>query len=91
MITAEQVRAARAALRWEQRDLAERAGVSLPSIKRLEAMTGPLLATRMATLDAICRAFEAGGVTFLAAGEASLRGGPGLRVESAATDEGAAS
>lgn len=83
-MTAEQIRAARAALRWEQRELAERAGVSLPSIKRLESMVGPLLATRMGTLDAIRRAFEAAGVTFLAAGEVSAGGGPGLRIDTVA-------
>lgn len=80
-MTAEQMRAARAALRWEQRDLAERSGVSLPSIKRLEAMDGPLLATRVGTLDAIRRALEAAGVTFLANGEASPTGGPGVRLD----------
>src|SRR6516162_6763095 len=35
-LTSEQVRAARMLLRWEQKDLAEASGVSLPSIKRLE-------------------------------------------------------
>ncbi|QRG05920.1 transcriptional regulator [Xanthobacter dioxanivorans] len=81
MLTAEQIRAARAALRWERSDLADRSGVSVPSIKRLEGMVGPLLATRMGTLDAIRRAFEAAGVTFLAAGEASVGGGPGVRLD----------
>ena len=90
-MTAEQIRAARAALRWEQRELAERAGVSLPSIKRLEAMTGPLLATRMGTLEAIRHAFEAVGVRFLADGESSPTGGPGVRLDVAGGGDGGVS
>ena len=36
-MTSEHVRAARMLLRWEQKNLARRSGVSLPTIKRLEA------------------------------------------------------
>ena len=39
-ITSELIRAARALLRWEQRDLADASAVSLPTIKRLEAVPG---------------------------------------------------
>ncbi|MGO7116275.1 helix-turn-helix domain-containing protein [Rhizobium leguminosarum] len=76
MLTAEQVRAARALLRMEQRDLAERSGVSLPSIKRLEQMNGSLTATRVSTVEAIRAALEAAGVTFIA----ENGGGPGVRL-----------
>jgi hypothetical protein len=31
-------------LRWEQRELAEASGISLPSVKRLETQPGPLSA-----------------------------------------------
>jgi hypothetical protein len=41
MITSEQVQAARALLRWEQKDLAATLKVSLPSIKRLENRCHP--------------------------------------------------
>lgn len=41
-ITAEQIRAARALLRMEQRELSEQAQVPLPTLKRLEGQTGPL-------------------------------------------------
>jgi len=41
-LTSEQVRAARMLLRWDQRDLAEKSGVSLPSIKRLEGRPGAI-------------------------------------------------
>ena len=63
MITSEQVRAARALLRWEQRDLAEASKVSLPSIKRLETIPGPP-AAQARTIDALRSAFEAAGVEF---------------------------
>lgn len=77
MVTSEQVRAARALIRWEQRDLAEASGVSLPSIRRLETQRGPL-AAQPRTVAAIVTAFERAGVTFdLNAGD-----GPGLRLSS---------
>ena len=62
-ITSEQVRAARALLRWEQRNLAEASSVSLASIKRLETRPGTL-AAQARTVDAIRRALEAVGVEF---------------------------
>ena len=63
MITSEQIRAARALLRWEQRDLAEASKVSLPSIKRLETIPGRL-AAQPRTIDALRSAIEAAGVEF---------------------------
>jgi transcriptional regulator with XRE-family HTH domain len=64
VISSEQVRAARALLRWEQRDLAEASKVSLPSIKRLETTPGAL-AAQARTINAIRSALEAAGVEFL--------------------------
>lgn len=64
-ITSEQVRAARALLRWEQRDLAEASAVSLPSIKRLEVSPGPL-AAQPRTVAAIRQALEEAGIIFVA-------------------------
>ena len=64
MLTSEQVRAARALLRIEQTDLAERSGVSLPTIKRLEAKPGRLSAYGL-TVSAIRRALEEAGVIFV--------------------------
>jgi transcriptional regulator with XRE-family HTH domain len=75
LITSEQIRAARALLRWEQRNLAEASGVSLPSIKRLETSPGNLSA-QPRTIDALRAALEAAGVTFVEEnGE-----GPGVRL-----------
>lgn len=80
-ISSEQVRAARALLRWEQKHLAEASGISLPSIKRLESQPGALGAHEK-TLDALISAFEMAGVTFLADGE-TASGGPGVRLRGA--------
>lgn len=74
-ITSEQVRAARALIRWEQKDLAAASGVSLPSIKRLELQPGALT-SQTRTIDALRRALEAAGVIFVEEnGE-----GPGVRL-----------
>ena len=72
-MTSEHVRAARMLLRWEQKNLAKRSGVSLPTIKRLEAKPGPLGAYA-STLAAIRAAFEDEGIEFFN-GEA-----PGVRL-----------
>jgi hypothetical protein len=74
-ITSEQVRAARALLRWEQRDLAEASGVSLPSIKRLETQPGAL-AAQQRTIVELRSALEKAGVEFIAGNG----GGPGVRL-----------
>ncbi|CAH2407151.1 conserved hypothetical protein [Mesorhizobium prunaredense] len=64
-ISSEQIRAARALLRWEQKDLAAASKVSLPSIKRLESQPG-LLAAQPRTVAALLEAFDRGGVIFVA-------------------------
>lgn len=64
-MTSEQLRAARALLRWEQSDLATASAVSLPTIKRLETKPG-LLKAHATTIDALRAALEAGGIEFLA-------------------------
>ncbi len=63
-------------LRWEQRDLAEASGVSLPSIKRLETQPGPLSAQER-TLTELRRALEKAGVEFIA----ENGGGAGVRMK----------
>ena len=79
MLTSEQIRAARMLLRWEQRDLAERSGVSLPTIKRLETKAGTIQAYG-STLGALRSAIESAGVAFLANGE-TVCGGSGVRLK----------
>ena len=74
-LTSEQVRAARMLLRWEQKDLAEASGVSLPSIKRLETQPGELGAQNR-TIQAIVRALQKAGVEFIP----ENGGGAGVRL-----------
>lgn len=63
IVTPEQLRAARALLRLEQEELARRAGVSVVTIRRLEATQGaPVAAT---TLDGVCLALEQAGAEFI--------------------------
>jgi hypothetical protein len=64
VLTSELVRAARALLRWEQRDLEAASSVSLPTIKRLESKPG-VMAAHMTTLVALKMALEAAGIEFI--------------------------
>ena len=61
-ITSDQLRAARALPRLEQAELAERARVSVVTIRRIEAMRGRV-ASR--TVDGVRRALEQAGAEFL--------------------------
>jgi transcriptional regulator with XRE-family HTH domain len=51
--------------RLDQSVVAERAGVSAETIKRLEKMDGPLMATKTATLYALEQVFQDAGIEFL--------------------------
>jgi len=79
-LTGEQIRAARAILRLEQKQLAEAAGVSLETIKRLEKITGNVGGLAR-TSDAIQGALEAAGAVFIPAGDYQGSGGPGVRLK----------
>jgi transcriptional regulator with XRE-family HTH domain len=63
-MTSAQLRAARGLLNWSQRTLAEKANMSVETIKRLERMKGSLSATTVSTLEAITKAFDKAGVEF---------------------------
>jgi transcriptional regulator with XRE-family HTH domain len=73
-MTSEQLRAARALLRWEQKDLAEAADVPLQTVKRLEIKPGALTAYQR-TVDSLQTALEAGGIEFIFEGAGSEEGG----------------
>ena len=75
-LTSDQIRAARAMLRWNQSDLADRCGVSVPTVKRLEAMEGVVEGNRV-TLQAVEGAFTDAGIEFIP----ENGGGPGLRLK----------
>lgn len=70
------MRAARALLRIEQRELAEAAGVSLETVKRLEKQRGTVSAN-LSTVQAIRDAIRAAGVELIEANG----GGPGVRLK----------
>jgi transcriptional regulator with XRE-family HTH domain len=75
LITIRQVKAARALLGWSQADLANRSGVSEPTIARLESAEGEL-GGREGTGEKIRRAIESAGVEFID----ENGGGPGVRL-----------
>lgn len=63
MVTIEQLRAARGLLGWSQSELAARAGLSLPTVKRIEANFGPRVSDD-ARLK-LQRAIETAGIEFI--------------------------
>jgi transcriptional regulator with XRE-family HTH domain len=75
VLSSELIRAARALLRWEQRDLAAASSVSLPTVKRLEAKPG-IMAAHLSTTVALRKALEAAGIEFID----ENGGGPGVRL-----------
>lgn len=65
MLTCGMIKAGRDLVGWTQVDLAARAGLSLPTIQRMEDPTrGPLRSTA-ANLERVRAAFAQGGVGFL--------------------------
>jgi transcriptional regulator with XRE-family HTH domain len=79
MITAEQMRAARALLNLDQRQLAEVSGLSLPTIQRMEASDG-LIRGNIDSLSKLIAALTAEGVELIGDGQASCEGGRGVRL-----------
>ena len=74
----EQIRSARVLLGWTAADLAEMAGVSYPTVQRLDATKGAV-GGRHETVEALRKALENGGVQFLDAG--SVAAGPGVALK----------
>ena len=80
MITSFQMRAARALLGIDQKTLAELAGVSLPTIQRMEASTGTVrgvVESLIKVVDALNRA----GVELIGEHARSDNGGRGVRLK----------
>ncbi len=82
MITASQLRAARALLGVDQRRLAEMAGVSLPTIQRMEASAGHVRGV-IGTLTKVTEALDRAGVEILGDNVESRGGGRGVRAQTA--------
>ena len=80
MITAQQMRAARALAGIDQKTLAQRAGVSLPTIQRMEASDGVVRGV-VDTLVKVIQALDASGVVLIGDSQASDRGGRGVRLK----------
>ncbi len=72
MLTSEQIRAARALLRWDQKRLAAAANISVETIKRLEKTPGRVSAYT-GTVEAITKALEGAGVAFTNDDEPGVR------------------
>jgi len=79
MMTASQLRAARALLGIDQRTLAERSRVSVPTIQRMEASDGVVRGT-VDSLTKLIGALQAAGVQLIGETEISERGGRGVRL-----------
>ena len=82
MMTAAQMRAARALLGIDQRQLAELAGVSLPTIQRMEASEGNVRGV-VETLTRVIEAFGRAGVELIGENAVSREGGRGVRFRQA--------
>lgn len=80
MITAAQMRAARALLTMDQRDLAERTGLSLPTIQRMEASEG-VIRGNVDSLMKLIAGLEAAGIELIGEGAISSDGGRGVRLK----------
>ena len=83
MITAAQMRAARALLGLDQRALAHMAGVSLPTIQRMEASDGTVRGV-IGTLSKVVDALESAGVELIGPGQPSQGQGRGVRLKESA-------
>jgi transcriptional regulator with XRE-family HTH domain len=79
MTTPRKIRAARALLDLSQAQLAEMAGLSIPTVKRAESTTGTIVASGDA-IKAITAALDKAGVLFLEDGDPSASGGEGVRL-----------
>ena len=84
MITAAQIRAARALLGIDQRQLAEMAGVSLPTIQRMEASAGNVRGV-VETLTKVVEAFDRAGIELIGENSVCREGGRGVRFKQVKT------
>jgi predicted transcriptional regulator len=82
MITASQLRAARALLGVDQRQLAELADVSLPTIQRMEASDG-MVRGNVDSLMKLIAVLDSAGVELIADNAVSHGGGRGVRLKDA--------
>jgi predicted transcriptional regulator len=80
MITSAQMRAARALLGIDQRHLADIAGVSVPTIQRMEASDGTVRGV-IDTLIKVVEALDKAGIELIGENAVSTSGGRGVRLK----------
>lgn len=80
MISGAQMRAARALIGIDQRELAALSGLSLPTIQRMEASKGPVRGT-VGSLTKVVEALEHAGVELLGENTPSTGQGRGVRLK----------
>ncbi len=80
MITAAQLRAARSLLGPDQRTLAERAGLSVPTIQLMEASEG-VIRGNVDSLMKLVAALDLAGIELIGDGAPSPGGGRGIRLK----------
>jgi transcriptional regulator with XRE-family HTH domain len=80
MISSGQLKAARALLGIDQRKLAELAGLSVPTIQRMEASDG-VIRGNVDSLTKLVAALDAAGIELIGEGATSATGGRGLRLK----------
>lgn len=80
MITAPQLRAARALLGLHQRALAKASGLSLPTIQRMEA-SDSIVRGNVDSLMKLIAALNRAGIELINEGSASDNGGRGVRLK----------
>ena len=80
MMTAAQLRAARALVGMDQKDLAAASGLSLPTIQRMEA-SGDVIRGNVDSLMKLIGALDAAGIALIGEGSASAQGGRGVRLK----------
>jgi transcriptional regulator with XRE-family HTH domain len=79
MMSAAQLRAARALLGMDQKTLANLAGISLPTVQRMEASEG-VVRGNIDTLTKVVEALAQAGVELIGDNARSERGGRGVRL-----------
>jgi len=81
MMTAAQMRAARALLGIDQKTLAELSGLSIPTIQRMESSDGNVRGV-VESLTRVVSALERAGIELIGDGAVSPSGGRGVRLKS---------
>jgi transcriptional regulator with XRE-family HTH domain len=80
MITGGQMRAARALLGIDQKELAQRSGLSLPTIQRMDSSDG-VVRGQVDSLMKLVEALASAGIELIGEGAVSQDGGRGVRLK----------